>query len=257
MKMKKVYIILIAIILIFFVIMFLLFGLDELKKEGYDTTIVVNNDTVWTYNNKHWDNLSSYDKISWEKYNVYLNNEKSGNYYLWYNDEWYAFDGKKNAVTLEGDLLGINSNVDIDVYSFTTDDIDDYSYVYEVLEKNNLPKDSLYTSNYKIVFDYDSDGLDEEFYVVSNAFPMEFDPEKIFSIVFMVKNEKIYSIYTNISKNTGFNGCMPYFSSFIDIDDNSKYEFILSCAKYSTSSVNRMLYEFKNNEFKILISNNK
>jgi len=32
----------------------------------------------------------------------------------------------------------------------------------------------------------------EDFYLISNAFPLDFDPEKIFSIVFMVKNEKIY-----------------------------------------------------------------
>lgn len=257
MKSKKVYIILIAILFIFFIIMFLLFGVDEIRKQSLDTTIIVSNDTVWTYNNKKWNNLYSYGDINWEKYDVYLDNEKKGNYYLWYNDEWYAFNNKKNAVTLEGDLLGIKSNVDISVYKFNTDDIDDYSYVYEVLKKNSLSIDSKYTSNYKVVFDYNNDGYKEEFYVISNAFPMDFDPDKIFSIVFMVKEDKVYPIYTNISENTGFNGCMPYFSSFIDIDGDLKYEFILSCAKYSTSSVTRMLYEFKNNEFKMLISNNK
>ena len=53
MKIKKVYIILIAILIIFGVIMFLVFGLDELRKESYDTTLVVGNDTIWTYKNKY------------------------------------------------------------------------------------------------------------------------------------------------------------------------------------------------------------
>ena len=54
-----------------------------------------------------------------------------------------------------------------------------------------------------------------------------------------------------------FNGCKPYFNSFIDVDNDSRYEFILNCAEYSTNGVSRMLYKYDNNEFKILISNNK
>ena len=255
---KKTYIILIVIMFVFLMVMFFVFGLDEIRKRGYNTTLVVENDTVWTYSNKSWKNASSYDKLNWKKFDVYSDNEKIGNYYLWNSDyEWYVFDNNKNAITIDGSLLGINSNTDISVYNFEVLEIDDYSYVYEVLKKNNLPTDSKYTSNEKIVFDYDNDGINEEFYLITNAFAMDFDSDKIFSIVFMGKDDEIYSIYTNISENTGFNGCKPYFSSFIDIDNDSKYEFILSCAKYSTSSVTRMLYGYNDNKFKMLISNNK
>lgn len=257
MKDKKLYIILIVIILIFFVVMFLLFGLDELKKEGYDTTIIVENDTVWVYNNKRWSNTTSYDELNWKEYDVYLDNKKNGNYSLWYSDKWYAFNSKKEAVSLEGSLLAIKSNINIPVSSFDNSEIDNYSYVYSVLEENKLPNDSKFTVSKKVVLDYDNDGEEEVFYLISNAFPLDFKPEKIFSIVFMVKDDEIYPLYTNISKYTGYNGCRPYFSGFIDVDENSKYEVILSCAKYSVSGVSRMLYEFKNNEFKILISNNK
>lgn len=257
MKSKKVYIILIAIILIFCVVMFLVFGLDELRKEGYDTTIIVDKDTLWTYTNKSWGNPTSYDKSNWKKYDVYLNNEKQGNYYLWYSDKWYAFDNKKEAVMIEGSILAVNSNYDIPVYNYVANDIDDYSYVNEVLKENKLPIDDNYTVSKKIVIDYDNDGEDEYFYLVSNTFPTEFNPEKVFSIVFMVKNDKIYSIYKGIDTNTGFNGCRPYFSGFLDVDNDSKYEFILSCDKYSVNGTTRMLYDFENNKFKILISNNK
>jgi hypothetical protein len=238
--------------------MFLVFGLDNVKKEGFDTTIIVDEDTVWSYKNRKWINVSKpFSGLSWEKYEVYDNNEKLGKYYLWYSDKWYAFDSKKNAVLIDGDLLGVRANYDVLVYNHDISEIEDYSYVYSVLKENNIPVDSEYTSKYKIVLDYDNDGEEEEFYVITNAFPMDFEPENIFSIVFMVKDEEIYPIYNDISTNTGFNGCKPYISSFIDVDEDSKYEFILSCAKFSTSSVNRMLYEFKDNEFKILISNNK
>lgn len=257
MKSNKIYIILIAIILIFFVVMFLVFGLDELRKEEYDSTIIVGNDTVWTYKNKSWSNNTSYNSINWKKYDVYLNNEKNGNYYLWYSDKWYAFDDKKEAVLLDGDLLAIKSNYDISVYDFQDSDIDDYSYAYKMLEKNKISTNSLYTVNKKIELDFDNDGNEETFYIISNAFPMDFNPSKIFSIVFMVKNDKIYPIYTNISENKGFNGCRPYFSGFIDVDNNSDYEFVLSCSQYSVKGISRMLYDFDGDKFKILISNNK
>lgn len=256
MKSKKIYIVLIVIMIIFFLIMFFVFGLDELKKEGIDTTIIVDNDTVWTYSGKTWNNISSFNKCNWKKYDVYINNEKIGKYYLWYNDKWYVFDNNKNAVMIDGDLLGIKSNYNIYVHSFEKEKIDNYSYVYKVLEDNKLPIDSEYTVNYKVVFDYDGDGEVEEFYVITNVFPTGFNPKKIFSIVFMVKENIIYPIYTNVSNNKGLNGCRPYINSFIDIDDDNKYEFILSCSEYSVSGTNRMLYDFEDNKFKILISNN-
>ena len=258
MKSKKVYIILIAILLVFCITMFLMFGLDELRKGGYNATIVVDKDTLWTFSDKQWGNVTSHDEYNWKKYNVYLNRVKQGNYYLWYNDKWYAFDDNKEAVVLDGgSFLAINSNYDIPVYDFEINDIDDYSYVNEELKKNKLPIDNYYTVSKKIVFDYDNDGEDEYFYIISNVFPTDFNPEKVFSMVFMVKGDKTYSIYKGIDTNTGFNGCRPYFNGFLDVDNDSKYEFILSCDKYSVSGSTRMLFDFENNKFKILISNNK
>ena len=257
MKSKKIYIVLIAILIIFCVIMFLVFGVGELKKSVQNTTIIVGNDTMWTYNNRKWDSLLSYDDINWKKFDIYSDNQMVGNYYLWYSDGWYVFDENKNAVTIDGDLLGIDSNVDISVSDFNTIEIDDYSYVYDVLKESNLPTDSKYTFTKKVIFDFDNDGVEEEFYLISNVFPVDFDPDKVFSIAFMVKNEKIYTIYKDINDNIGFNGCLPYITSFIDADDDSKYEIILSCDKYSTLGTTKMLYEFKNGQFNMLISNNK
>ena len=258
MRTKKPYIILIAILVIFFIVMFLVFGVDELKKDTYNTTIIIGDNTVWTYKNKKWVNDYDFSNLSWKKYDVFVDNQKSGNYYLWYSNKWYAFDDNKSAVLLDdGNLFAYRATYDIPVYAFENTSIDDYSYVYDVLEDNSIPTTSEFTVEHKIVLDYDNDGKEEEFYVVSNAFPMDFDPASIFSIVFMVKNDKVYPIYTDVKNNTGFNGCKPYIETFADVDNDSKYEFVLSCAKYSTSSVTKMLYDFSDNEFKILISNNK
>ena len=86
---------------------------------------------------------------------------------------------------------------------------------------------------------------------------MDIDHEKILSIVFMVKNEKIYYLYNDISENRSFNGCKPFFTTFLDADNDKKYEVILSCAGYSTSTQVDMLYKFNkdNDAFEIVISN--
>lgn len=254
---KKTYIVLITIIFVFFIIMFALFGVDSLRRERYQTTLIVGDNTVWTYKKKHWLNLtnsSSLQDLYWDKYKVYLDNEEFGDYLLWHSDKWYVFDNKKNAVNINGNLLAYKSNHKISVYKFTEEKITDYSVVKQVLESNDLDVDSKFTSSYKVSFDYDNDDEIEDFYVISNAFALDFNPEYTFSIVFMVDGDNIYSIYTDISKNTSFDGCKPYFTSFLDVDNDKKYEFILSCSKYSVSETIDMLYQFRDKEFKIVIS---
>jgi len=253
---NKKYIILILIILVFFVIMFLLFGVDNIKKENYSTAIVIGDDSVFVLEKQEWFNITSdYEDLNWDKFNVYSNNEKIGNYYLWHNDKWYVFDNKKNPVNIEGTILGISSNYNINVYEFNEENIDNSKYIDEILENNNFPKDTTLTTKYKISFDFDRDGVIEEFYLVSNVFNLDENPEKVFSLVFMVKNDEVYPIYTDIKNNESLDGCKPYITSFLNIDEDDTSEFILSCGKYSVEKTTHMLYKFKDNKFKILVSN--
>lgn len=255
MRNKKTYIILIVIILIFFAVMFLVFGIDNIRQEKYTTTIIIDNDIVWSLRKKKWSNYHSYSKLNWKEFNVYVDNKKFGNYYLWHNDKWYLFDSKKNAINYDGRLIAYRSNYKMNIYDYNIENIEDFTYVNEVLMDNNISNVDEYTAKNKVSLDYDNDGEIEDFYLVSNVFSMESNPDKVFSIVFMVKDNEVYSIYTDIEKNTSFNGCKPYFNTFIDVDNDNKYELVLSCAKYSVSHTSNMLYKFKDNKFKILISN--
>lgn len=258
MRKKSTYIVLLVILFVFFVVMFGLFGIDNIKKSRYNTTLIVGDNTVWLYQKNSWLNLtksSSIQDLNWDEYKVFVNNEKFGDYLLWYGDDkWYAFDRKKNAINIDGNLLAYKANYNIPVHKFTEEEIDDNTTVIQMLKENNITDTDKFTSAYKVSFDYDNDDEVEEFYVISNAFPMDFVPEKIFSIVYMVDGDNIYPIYTDVSKNASFNGCKPYFTSFLDVDNDKKYEFILSCSKYSVSDTIDMLYQFIDNEFKIVIS---
>ena len=185
---NRTYIILLSCLAVFGIVMFLVFGVGNIKNGTYSSTIIVGDSTIWSYNNKKWKNISyksSIEKLNWDTYKVYSNNKLVGNYLMYYSDKWYV----------------------------------------------------------------------EDFYLVSNAFPLDFDPEYIFSIAFMVKDKKIYYLYNDISKNTSFNGCKPYYNSFMDVNNDGVYEIILSCGKYSASEQVDMLYNYTDKGFKIIISN--
>lgn len=258
MRNKKTYIVLLVILVVFFVVMFLVFGLGNIRQSKYGTTLIVGDNTVWTYSNKKWLNLttaSSIGKLNWQEYILYVNNEKFGKYSLWHDDKWYAFDKDKNAVVIDGSLLAYRANFNMNILKFSEEEITDRKYVDYVLKENNLSLSSQFTSNYKTSVDLDNDGVDEEFYVISNVFPTDFDPEMLFSIVFMVKNDTVYYIYNDVSENRDFNGCKPYFTAFLDTNNDKMNEIILSCGRYSTEGTIDMLYKFEEDSFKIAISN--
>ncbi len=255
---KKIYIILIVSLVVFFIVMFSLLGVKNIKEEQYSSTIIIGNSTVWTFSDKKWNNItykSSLKNLSWEKYHVFSNKEYAGEYYLWHDDKWYVFDENKKAILLEGDLIAYSANSDLKLQSPSEKTVENFDYINYVLEKNDLSLSSKFTSIYKVDFDIDNDSTEEEFYIISNAFSMDFTPDKTFSIAFMVKEDTIYYLYKDVTDNKAFNGCKPYYNFFLDVNDDNKYELVLSCSKYSVIDQIDMLYEFNDNEFKILISN--
>ena len=257
MRKKSTYVVLLIILLVFFVVMFLTFGIKNIREGKYGVTLIVGDNTIWSYNNRKWNNITSsasVQKLNWEKYKVFENNEEKGEYSLWHDDKWYAFDDEKNAINIDGNLLAYRANFNMKVYPFKEEKIDSMDYVAYVLEENNISTSSKFTTSYKVHFDFDNDGVNEDFYLVSNAFPMDFDPETIFSLVFMVKDNQIYYIYNDVSENRSFNGCKPFFTSFLDVNNDNTYEFVLSCGRYSIEEQVDMLYQFEDGAFKIIIS---
>ena len=75
---------------------------------------------------------------------------------------------------------------------FEEESIINNNYVKSVLAENGIPTDSKFTKAVRIPVDFDNDAVEEQFYIITNVFPMDFTPEKVFSFVFMVKDNKIY-----------------------------------------------------------------
>ena len=247
------------ILVVYLVVFFLIYGLTNMKNGQRELTLLVGDNTVWNYSNKSWLNITreeTLDSLNWQEYKVFLDNKYFGEYSMWYDDnKWYAFNSNKTAVKMEGELIAYKANYDLKIKEFETKENKNNTYVHQVLKENNLSTSSQMTVNNVINYDIDNDGLAEQFYIISNAFASDFYPDTIFSIVFMVKEEKIYSMYTNVEKANYGNGCKPYIRTFLDINDDDKHELILTCAKYSVQEPEDMLFQLNKEKFDLLISN--
>lgn len=255
---KKVYIVLFVILIVFFLVMFGFFGIENIQQDQYASTLIVGNQTTWTYQNHKWvylRNHISMEQFNWSKFHVFENNQEVGEYLLWHDDKWYVFDARKSAVSFTGKLLSYQANYEMKVLPFEEEKVKDFTYVKKVLTDHQLSTSSQFSSIYSVSIDFDQDSVVEDFYILSNAFALDFDPDTTFSIAFMVKNDTIYYLYEDISSHAGYNACKPYYHSFVDTDHDGVYEVILACGKYSADEELDLLYTFQENAFKLLISN--
>lgn len=255
--MKRRYIISIIIVLVFGLIMFIAFCVDPIRKESYEATIVVGENTTWNYSQKRWKKVSNetdFQTLNWKKYQIFDNDEDKGEYYLVHSDKWYGFDNKRNAVNLSDMLFAYRSNYNMGLDTFVEEDASSDEFIEKVLLDNDLSAESEFTKSTKISIDYDSDGIVEDFYTITNAF-INSTPDKVFTIVFMVKEGEISYLYNETRAYKVYAGCFPEVIAFMDVNDDNKDEIIISCFQYSNLGRIDMLYEFQDNKFKILISN--
>ena len=86
---KRVYVTLIVILIVFCVIMFLAFGVNNIRQENLSSTLIVGDNTTWSLSKKKWiylRNNSTMEKYNWVKFHVFEDNKKLGDYLLWHGD---------------------------------------------------------------------------------------------------------------------------------------------------------------------------
>lgn len=258
--MNKKYVILIFIVIIYFAVMFLVFGLDKIAADKREATILLDNSSVFRLSNNKWtsinDSIQKKD-FDWNKFNVFVNYQSIGQYYLWYDDKWYLFDeGRHPYIYDEGRFFAISANYEVKMAPISSGSISNTSYVDKVLEENSISNTEALTVKDIYSIDFDNDGLVEDFYVISNAFSTSSVINKVFNFVFMVKNGRITYLYREIfDGNDGQNGCKPYINTVVDLTSDNVYEIILSCSAFSVQDRLDMLYTYDKGTFKMLINN--
>ena len=61
---KRVYIILIVILVVCLIVMFSLFGAKNIKEEKASEILIVGDETVWKYSEKKWHNITYNFKVA-------------------------------------------------------------------------------------------------------------------------------------------------------------------------------------------------
>ena len=258
-KGKVKYIVIIVILVIYCVLMYLAFGVDETKRRETAATLLIGDSAIWNYSGGSFTNITSQSTISsfdWQEFTVYVDNQLLGNYSVWYDDRWYLFDEGQNAVDYQGNLFAYKADFDMNILPFTVQEISDYRYVEQVLSEYGITTPGYTVDNYYAI-DLDQDGVDEEFYAVSNCF-MDIDigfPDEYFSFLFMVDDGVITMLYEETGQNQAVNGTQPIIYSVLDIDNDSNYEMIVMGYKYSVQLPYVMLYKYEDGTLKLEFSN--
>ena len=261
--MKKIYVVLVLLLLTYLTLL----GVFYIKKSN-SLVIIINSETIWEESLGRWTTHKSEQSISNfknRKFNVYLSNEKIGKYRLNREDNrWFLNDVKSDpsfggyANEYQKGLFAYSSNKKVKFKyagKIGTNAVD-YEFLNSVLKKLNIDDIS---DNYETVsvtdFDIDNDGKKESFYVASNQSVYDVPDRPInefFSIVFMVKNSKIYLISKETSKNSDLK--TPSLNYFIDVDNDNKYEFIVEYAYYSNDHSYNYLYKLdESDNIKVLV----
>ena len=253
-KNNKVYIVLIILLIAFFFAMYFLVGKKEIQKQKEELTLLLGEETVWVYQNQNWiDNTQNKNDYNWKKFQVFLDGKYQDEYYVWHDDKWYIFDDNKQPINYTENIIALRSNFDVNLKTFTSEEIEKDNIVFKILKDKGISENVDLTTCTQTKVDIDNDGKNESIYIVSNVFPMDFDPDTIFSLVYMEKDGNIYEIYSKEEKNDYNNGVKPYINSIIDVDNDGEFEIVISYAGYSVEKIENHLYKFINKQFKEII----
>lgn len=258
MKNKKIYYGIILFLGVYFIIFFFLLNKKTTGKDLKNYAgLASGNDAFFLYENGNWVSINTRlrTNYNWYKFDVYSDNNFTGNYYMIYSGIWNLFDEKKKKIDESFDeMFGVTTDLKYKVLEFQNIDnssIDDY--IKKVLDKYNINSNVDFTVNNVITVDIDNDLQLEKIYTVTNTFS-DIVQEVTFGFIFLVDEDKIYMIYDKIfESNSLAEACKPYVSNLLNIE-NRNY-ILVTCSYYSDRGRNVLLYRYKDKKIKEIISN--
>lgn len=251
--MQKKYVVLIAIIVIYILVMILIFGIDR-DTITNNTYIVIGENTRWKYVDDEWSKLEITDSVfNRNKFKVYKDQKYKGNYFIQnYDDTWYFFDDQNVSHDLYGQLFAYKSDRDIEVVSFTGEE-PSLMEIKSLLNKYSIQINSFedLSKAQKISMDFDKDGINEYIYSLSN-YMSETASNNLFSIVVYVDNDKPYEIIKNLDDNVRY---IYSVSNIIDVNEDKNYEIIIEHEKPLNASMNcHSMHGLKKGKYDIIKS---
>ena len=236
---NKAYVIIAVILIIYFVVFrFISFVIN--KENSKYASLIIDGVNIWEYKESTWKSLTE-DEFDDEDtlYDLYSSGEYYGDYTIKINNKkLYAFDTKYNSLQYKDSIMAINSNYDINVYFFGYSEVtdEDRNILSGVINNN-------YSNNIKkISIDVNDNEKDEYFYIVD----------------YFVENEVTFTeIYyydgklRDIVTNNGSRYLIYDIAYIIDINDDDKYEVVVSNSYFNTMTYK--VYKLDGKDFQLYL----
>ena len=256
--MNRKYIVLLIIFIIYFLIMFIVFGLPNIIKRSKDIKLALGEQTIFIYEDEEWKNITPVDieRYDWIEYRVYDNNKYVNKYQIKSSDKGFLlFDENRDPYNITSySLLGISGNkrenvINKDKYK---EEIKDQN-IKEFLSTKGFKEEDL-TTSIKYSYDLDGDHKKENIYVVSNMYSSNFINNKVFSYIFYEKDGIFSVIHEGRTSITSqYLLCFGDVRNIVDLDNDANYEIVTSCSYNSARKEKYSLFGLENNEYKELV----
>ncbi len=264
----------IIIPIIIFCIFFIIFFLFSIVRKVFNYEVFVFNDNkyiLYQESNNEWKSISksdftkSYTDIT---YDLYVDNESKGNikYEIINNKLEMTIDPNKTVTRYtRGKLLTYGGTSKVNYVEFREDK--DYGenedIILKQLMRNNLEKDYnvSYIKKYKVSFNGDNI-RSSNIYIISNMVnynktKINDDLKKVFSFMFLERNNKIYNIYSKVVNDSDLkNICLPSLDGIFSFANDNSYKIISNCEYLSDDTYKLNLYDYKNNKISRININN-
>lgn len=261
---EKLTIYLAIFFILFLVVMLVLYFLGIIGGKEKTVDIVLNKDVIVKYEKDKWEEVKSkdYSNYNWDKFEVYEEGNKKGEYSLYYDDDkFYLFEEKGNKrtpiLTLENSLY-LGGKKESKFIQFNKEELEDNdtTYITSVLKKNKISDNDLnnYILGYKVVEDFDNDDKKEVMYVISNVFN-ENVKNNAYSLVFIKDGNNTDYIYKSIGNaENRLNQCRADLLGLIQVEKDENTKIFTKCSYYSYSNNNEYgIYQSRNNTYELLL----
>lgn len=165
------------------------------------------------------------------------------------NDDISYYENKKPTILEESLKIAYSKGLNIKLADFYTQRLDEEE-VNKILKEHNISKNSDINVANKVSFDYNSDGINETIYFVSNLFDQT-EYNKAFSFAYYVKDgEIIYLVEQVEDYENAYDLCIPYIDAIADFNSDNNYNLILGCEYFSEIPNKHEFYKLQDNIFK-------
>lgn len=251
MENKKKVMIVVSILLVYFIIMIVLFGLDQLKNKFQKLEILMAPDTYLKYENGHWKDVIETRDLLGHSYHVYDNHKFLYDGILQYtNDRWYAFDTQNQPLSLPDHFFAYRGNMKVEIaqnYQVIDMSDDEIIEAKKFLKENKILFEPEFTKTQKISFDFNSDGIEEKIYIISNTLGME-EQKTYFSIAYLKTGEQLEPIILDISENM-YDIPSLNLKEIIDYNNDQKYELIFEKIYFDQIGTCHEIFEYEGNTY--------